>query len=48
MLLVEFNELIEGDIFFYFFMSSTMLYSILSETTKVLGEYGELDEEGIA
>jgi len=48
MLLFEFNEFIEWDILFYFFMSSTMLYSLLSETTKVLGGDGELDEEGIS
>lgn len=32
---------------FIFFISSTTLYSIVSETTKVLGEYGELDEDEI-
>jgi len=33
---------------FIFFISSTILYSIVSKTTKVLGEDGELDEEEIA
>lgn len=32
---------------FIFFLSPTILYSIVSETTKVLGEYGELDEDKI-
>lgn len=37
----------EGNLCFIFFVSSTILYSKVSQTTKVMGEDGELDEDGI-